>query len=456
MSDQPTSTDGSQSTPEFLRNLSLKALLASASRLASDGLTALTRVAARGREEYLQLVLHVGRLPRNVLRARCSWLPQAMFSEEGRPEWRTIWLRSDQGQRERGATSVHIAAGGGNVRCVKMLLLSGASINSAAGPLMETPLHLACLAGNKEMVMFLLSQGAKVNTSYTGGETPLHYSLLGKHTECVQLLLEKGADVNISSQYPSPYAQARFVLPGRNQVYGERPLHYAASSGSACCVKLLLRHGANVHLRGNLSHTALHRAVGSVDCMQLLLASGAQINASNDFGMTALSFAVRRGHGNSIQFLLGHGATLDAEVSDSRLGIAGEGAGKTSLLHMSVSYGDPVAVGYLLQYGADVNATDGMGRTALMRSDIPVMGMEQQVTECVRLMTYRPETRLNHQDSTGRTALHWWAERGFDQAVRIILEAGANPAVCDAAGCTALDVSRRETVKFLLSSFSGQ
>ncbi len=60
----------------------------------------------------------------------------------------------------------------------------------------DTPLHSACLHGHDETVKILLSSGAEVDTKNSFGQRPLHYACVFRHKETAKILLDAGADLN--------------------------------------------------------------------------------------------------------------------------------------------------------------------------------------------------------------------------------------------------------------------
>src|SRR5690606_21281299 len=66
--------------------------------------------------------------------------------------------------------------------------------------------------------------------------------------------------------------------------------------------------------------------------------------------------------------------------------------------------------------------------------------INRQVSDS-RTLTAKLDTYIADKDNEGRTALHAAAEAGWDRVVAHLLERGADPAIVDAQGNTALDVA---------------
>ena len=108
-------------------------------------------------------------------------------------------------------------------------------------------------------------------------------------------------------------------------------------------------------------------------------------------------------------------------------------------LHRAVRNGDTEAVRMLLEAGAEVNAQDHHDTTPLLGSVI----FAGSSTETLRVLL-EAGAEVNAQDRFGRTPLHHAAERENVAAIRMLLEAGANPEVRSGSGNTGTGVTPRE------------
>ena len=89
------------------------------------------------------------------------------------------------------STSIHNAAGEGNIEAVKQQLAAGTDVN-AKGELQATPLHFAAEWGHKAVAELLIAKGADVNAKDQDDETPLDWAIHGKLTEMADLLRKHG------------------------------------------------------------------------------------------------------------------------------------------------------------------------------------------------------------------------------------------------------------------------
>jgi ankyrin repeat protein len=174
---------------------------------------------------------------------------------------------------------------------IHMLILCGASINELNED-GETPLLLAmslCNSAVVPVIPVLLKQGAKADISDDKGYTALHYACKwfdSKHEKLAKLLLKRGANVHATDQdglTPLHWAiqdhesdgffMAKFLLENGADVnaysedledweYQRSPLQCALScSGTdSDIIKLLLKHGADVHVLNRAEEAELASA----------------------------------------------------------------------------------------------------------------------------------------------------------------------------------------------------
>ena len=141
-------------------------------------------------------------------------------------------------------------------------------------------LHIAAGNGDLAEVDKLLRIGTDVNEKDTSGDTPLAWAAWNNHPDVAQLLLNKGADVNT-----------------RNNT-SMTPLHYAALTGHVGVAEILLKNGADVTVKDTSGYTPQHfaAAFGHPDFVTLLLSKGAEVNAKDHRGQTPVLLAARNGH----------------------------------------------------------------------------------------------------------------------------------------------------------------
>lgn len=257
----------------------------------------------------------------------------------------------------------------GIVQVVRLLLDRGADPNASYwvdGPKqrwLQTPLYAAGgIANNLALLTMLFDAGAKVDARDL---EVLYHTIEFPDPACLRLLLERGKP---------PLEQIKYCL-GRATDF-EYPEHIA----------LLLAAGADPNFRINWDgqRTHLHKAVyldRSVEIVRMLIDAGSDVNAIDESGISVLRCAVRNGNAPVVALLRSRGAREDGvNEADARRG------GPITLC-LAAMRDDVATIDRLLDGGADVNAPAAPDQTP---------------------------------------PLHWAAWRGRLNAVRRLVERGAD------------------------------
>jgi len=150
------------------------------------------------------------------------------------------------------------------------------------------PLWCAAAAGHLEIVKLLVKSGANVNSTTKTNSTPLRAACFDGHFEIVKYLVEHNADIEVANRH------------------GHTCLMIACYKGHYKIARYLIDIGADVNRKSVKGNTALHDCAesGSLEIMKLLLTSGARIDV-DAYGMTPLLAASVTGHLHIVEHLIG-------------------------------------------------------------------------------------------------------------------------------------------------------
>ncbi len=240
-----------------------------------------------------------------------------------------------------------------------------------------TALAFTAREGDVATARVMLDAGVDVDYSDIDNTSPLVVAIMNKQFTFANFLLERGADPNIVDAYgrtalyaivdirnedwstlpnrrsddPTPNldvlkqllahgakldAALTKPLPGRSGMdsgdtslnTGATPLMRAARSGDAVSMRLLLEKGANPKLKTTDGNNALMFAAGvgyrdkytrgtdaeALEALKVMMEAGLDIREANGKGETALHGAAARGADPIVQYLVEHGADINAKT----------------------------------------------------------------------------------------------------------------------------------------------
>ncbi|PJD98113.1 MAG: hypothetical protein CK425_00010 [Parachlamydia sp.] len=302
-----------------------------------------------------------------------------------------------------GNTPLFFAAIAGKANIVKYLLNNKADANIPNDKKM-LPLHLAAQAGDLEMVKLLLPKTKDgINVKWDKNLTPLFCAAQAGKINVVKYLLENKADANISNNEKS------------------LPLHFAAQAGDLEMFKLLLpKTKDGINCKGELDSTPLLFAAmaGKVNVVKYLLENKADANIPNVSKSLPLHFGAQAGELEIVRRLL--------PVTANGINALGD-QGATPLFFALLS-GEVNLVQYLLDNKADANISDDTGNLPLHYA------AHTGCTDCIKLLFSNTTTGINVLGEGKMTPLSIAVKNGHADAVKWLLENGADETIPDVDG----------------------
>jgi uncharacterized protein len=386
----------------------------------ADGTTALHWAAYQDDLEVAQLLVRAGA---DVKAAnRYGVTPLSMACTNGNAPLVDLLLNSGADPNAPlpgGETPLMTASRTGSLATVKLLIARRASVDSKDERRGQTALMWAAAEGHADVVQALIDADADFRARVPSGFTPLLFAVREGHIDAVRVLLKAGADVN--ETIPAE--------PGRRRPYGGRlpppgasALLLAVTNGHFELAAQLLDAGANPNadLPG---YTVLHAitavrkpGVGdndpppdgsgnltSIALVKKLAARGANLNAR---------------------------MTKKANLNNTRLNEIG-----ATPFMLAALTADAELMKTLAMLGADSNLTNVENSTPLMaaaglatRSPGEDAGTESEVLEAVQVLLDLGAD-VNAVDRNGETAMHAAAYKNLPAVVRFLAAKGAKAEV---------------------------
>ena len=453
--------------------------------LTNDGHGALHLAARDGSLEIVRLLVECGT---DVHRpSQMGETPLHFAVENGNTQVVRYLLRSTRtpeimtsARDSLGRQAMHIAAEGGNLALLAILVDEGRADPAAPDEAGNTALHYACARGDLATLMYLLKRfGARVIRRNKLGESPLHVSARSGNVLIAERLLWFGA---------SPYEECR---------NGLNALMHACHRGHDEVVRMLLTTVPSHEVEGGAGEadsmstfkqvarrvmarirrrtapmyyvvlmmkaqhryanmrsivnkkTALHYATERAHfaTVRLMLGSCADSDVADVYGQTPLHYAAQSGSAECIEHVL--------EESSPRIDALN--AHWQTPVHLAARHGHVDVLALLLERGADVSLATKSGVTPMHAAAaagndacVAMLLSERTDAECdVDAATIHGQTPLHaavqggHEraatilvetgncepdpvDSSGSTPLHWAAEYGFVGCIHMIIENGAD------------------------------
>ena len=335
-----------------------------------------------------------------------------------------------------GETVLMTCARSGGAQAVKALLVKGARVNVKEKAHEQTALMWAAAQRHRDVTELLIEAGAEINArSRTYAQT-----VVGEQTQRFGR-----EELNYT------------VLRG-----GSTPLLFTARSGDTASARLLLSAGANVNdaLPDGTSALVLAAHSGHGETAAMLLEKGANPNSA-DNGYTALHAAVLRSDVGLVESLLAHKANPDVRTTKGTplrrdttdFNLPATLIGSTPYL-LAARFLEPALMKALARGGADVTMTMKDGTTALMLAtgtssgnnatrrgiaviDGGVVEPESAVLESVAA-ALELGADVNASNQAGDTALHTAATRGLNTVVQLLADKGAQLNAKNKRGLTPL------------------
>lgn len=388
-----------------------------------EGWTALHHAARRGSAEIVQKLLDHG----------------AEVNSMGRTQY----------------TAASVACKFGHKDVLSVLLSHGTKLDLVDN--VWPPFQVAILNNHEELVSILLDQGCQPNALFPDGTGSLHCAVFSRSPRIVEILLKKGADPNLvdgTKTTPLRLAAASgnieimaALINGGAKVSDDTeldaevcsPLQFAVGNGHLPAAKLLYEHGANVDLqvKGNINALSLAVEENSYELVEWLLDVGASLQGIFEHTQqTLLDIATDNGHSDIAELLVKRGCFN----SQKRMDVDTTLGAPDTPLNCS---GSSLAI---LAYGGDMEGVESYlrGQAASLPAYVLSEGLYAAATQGhlhVAELLLRKGAQVNAKDINGRTALHYAMSHLHEDIVELLVEKGASISIEDNIGSTSIDLA---------------
>jgi len=365
-------------------------------------------------------------------------------------------------QTNSGQTALIIATNNNHVKVVKLLVDANADLTLCTKGTFKggsnTAFVIAIWNGFLECAKLLYKEEF-LNIKDNNDKYPLMHACQNGHDDIVKWLKKIGCNLNSTNDL------------------GYSAIFFASQLGKVGCIEILLKGKAkaNVNLRNNYGNTCIYKAIenGHLKVIQALVNGGADINHKNNNGITPLMQAAWSGKLDCMKYLIDR----KAELNDK------DNKGETALMKSSFK-NNLVCLKVLISSGASVSIKDNVGMLAIHHSCIsgakntlkelidksiitidekdneghtPMMIAAMNGHSKTILILIENRSLLNSVNKKQESALILASKLGRSEAVKVLLNAGADPLKVNVDGLDALSIahSKKEKVRdALLSTIS--
>lgn len=290
-----------------------------------------------------------------------------------------------------------------------------------------------------------LEKGASLNTRDEYGNPPLVRAAFHRDEPMIRFLVAHGADTD-----PEKLTENK-LTPLRALFINNRKEERILSM-----VRFLVENGADIHKRGPLGETILEEAVVNdfIPEMEYLISRGLDLDSPNEHGKTPLMTAALIGNCEALEFLIRSGADRDQK----------DYAGRNALFY-AVDFGQLKALQTLVAFGGDVNTVINgendfrNSQTLLMYTAIYGVSLNGELEDIISWLVEQGAD-IEAVDAEGKTALILAVRHKRKEAVRELLSLGADRDKRDSDGYDAHDYAEEggdsEILRLLQNTREGQ
>ena len=429
-----------------------------------DGWTAVHGAAQKGNLDMLKLLHSTGA---NIHQETSNGSNCIMSAALGTGDCKTVTWLIQQGVdvnhcNKDGWTAVHWAAHEGNLDVLKLLHSNGANIHQESSDGSNCIMSASLGTGDSKTVTWLIQQGVDVNHCNKDGWTAVHGAAHEGNLDVLKLLHSNGANIHQETSDGTNCIMSASLGTGDCKTLtwltqqgvdvnhcnkdGWTAVQGAAQKGNLDVLKLLHSNAANIHQEtSNSTNCIMSASLGTGDCKTLtwLIQQGVDVNHCNKDGWTAVHWAAQKGYLDVLKLLHSNGANIHQETSDDT----------NCIMSASLGTGDCKTVTWLIQQGVDVNHCNKDGCTAVhgatLEGNLDVLkllhsngaNIHQETsddTNCImsaslgtgdcKTVTWliQQGVDVNHCNKDGWTAVHWAAQKGYLDVLKLLHSNGAN------------------------------